>query len=134
MSVIRVQPREAAQLVAAGHSYVDVRSVPEFDAGHAPGAFNVPLLHLVPGRGMVPNPEFMAAMEKRFPRDAQLVIGCKAGGRSNRAAELLLAAGWTKVVDMAGGWEGEPGVLGWRVQGLPVEATAAADHTWEGLK
>jgi rhodanese-related sulfurtransferase len=134
MSVLRVPPKEAQLLVADGHRYVDVRSVPEFEAGHAPGAFNVPLLHLVPGKGMVPNPEFMSVMEKRFPKDARLVIGCKAGGRSNRAAQLLLAAGWQSVVDMAGGWEGEPGVVGWRPAGLPVEATAPADHSWEGLK
>lgn len=134
MSVRRVKPREAAALVEQGWTYVDVRSIPEFEGGHPPGAFNVPLMHFAPGRGMSPNPEFAATMDKRFARDAQLVIGCKAGGRSNRAAELLLASGYTSVVDMAGGWEGEDGVPGWRVEGLPVEKDAQSGRSWEELK
>jgi rhodanese-related sulfurtransferase len=127
MSVKRVKPPEAAELVSQGWKYVDVRSIPEFEAGHAKGAVNIPLLHLKPGAGMVPNPEFQTQIEKTFDKDAQLVMGCKSGARSLRAAELLQGWGYTNVVDMQGGYDGERDmagrvvVPGWRDSGLPVE-------------
>ncbi|HEY3253455.1 MAG TPA: rhodanese-like domain-containing protein, partial [Polyangiaceae bacterium] len=40
-----VTPEEAAELLSQGHVYVDVRSEPEFEAGHPAGALNVPLLN-----------------------------------------------------------------------------------------
>jgi rhodanese-related sulfurtransferase len=122
-----------------GFAYVDVRSVPEFQAGHPTGAFNVPLMHMGPA-GMAPNPEFLDVMKKVFPADAKLVVGCKAGGRSARAAALLESAGYTNVVDQRAGFEGthdpatggaEPG---WRPAGLPVSREAAPGHDYEGLK
>lgn len=135
MSVKRVSPEEAKKLVdEEGYVYVDVRSVPEFEAGHPTGAYNVPLLHQGPG-GMTPNPDFLAVMEKRFPRTAKLVVGCKAGGRSARAAATLEAAGYTSVVDQKAGYEGpNPLEPGWRPQGLPTSTQAAADRTYEGVR
>ena len=42
----RVSPQEARDLMEKdGYVYVDVRSIPEFDAGHPAGAYNVPLMH-----------------------------------------------------------------------------------------
>src|SRR5215467_11490112 len=93
MSVKRVTPPEAAKLIAEGWTYVDVRSIPEFVDGHPAGAYNVPILHLQPGRGMSPNHDFERVMAKHFPKEAQLVVGCRAGPRSYRAAEMLMAAG-----------------------------------------
>src|SRR5687767_699366 len=102
----RVSPQEARGLQEKeGFAYVDVRSVPEFQAGHPTGAFNVPLMHMGPA-GMAPNPEFLDVMKKAFPTDAKLVVGCKAGGRSARAAALLESAGYTNVVDQRAGFEG----------------------------
>jgi rhodanese-related sulfurtransferase len=131
--VKRVSPQEAKDLIdSEGYVYVDVRSIPEFEQGHPTGAFNVPLNHMGPA-GMGPNPEFMAVMEKAFPRDAKLVLGCQGGGRSLRAAGILEQAGYTNVVDQRAGFQGhaEPG---WRPAGLPVSKDAPADHTYEGLK
>jgi len=136
----RVSPQEALELQEKqGYAYVDVRSVPEFKAGHPTGAFNVPLMHMGPA-GMAPNPEFLDVMQKAFPRDAKLVVGCKAGGRSARAATMLESAGYTSVVDQRAGFEGahdpttggaEPG---WRPAGLPVSRDAAPGRDYEGLK
>jgi rhodanese-related sulfurtransferase len=140
MSVKRVMPKEAHDLVQQGWAYVDVRSIPEFEAEHPAGAYNIPLMHLVVGRGMTPNPEFSAVFAKHFPKDAKVVVGCKTAGRSLRAAEMLAAAGWTSVVDMRGGFVGEldmsgtPVVVGWKDSQLPVEKTGPAERTWEGLK
>ena len=55
------------------HRFVDVRSEAEFEAGHVPGAYNVPLMFKTAG-GMVPNPDFAAAMQRLFPSDAKLVL------------------------------------------------------------
>jgi rhodanese-related sulfurtransferase len=135
MTVKRVSPDEAKKLMDdEGYVYVDVRSLPEFDAGHPTGAYNVPLMHQGPA-GMSPNPDFMAVMEKSFPKTSRLIVGCKAGGRSARAAAMLESAGFTSVVDQKGGYEGQgPAEPGWRPRGLPTSTEAAADRTYEGLR
>jgi rhodanese-related sulfurtransferase len=138
MAVKRVSPEEALSLVQKeGYTYVDVRSVPEFEAGHPTGAYNVPLLH-AGSAGMAPNPEFLAVMEKSFAKDRKLVVGCKAGGRSLQAATLLAGAGFTDVVDQRCGYDGtrdsagrpEPG---WAPRGLPTSREAEAGHAWKDL-
>jgi rhodanese-related sulfurtransferase len=129
----RVAPEEARDLMEKeGYVYVDVRSIPEFAAGHPEGAYNVPLNHMGPG-GMTPNADFLSVMQKSFPKDAKIVVGCKAGGRSLAAASILLGAGFTSVVDQRCGFDGgtEPG---WRPRGLPVSTSAPADHSYEGLR
>jgi rhodanese-related sulfurtransferase len=139
MNVKRVSPEEALSLVEKeGYAYVDVRSVPEFESGHPEGAYNVPLAHLGP-QGMSPNPDFLAVMEKTFPKDSKLVVGCKTGGRSLQAATLLLSAGWQSIVDQRAGFQGamdpsgrpEPG---WGPKGLPSSRTAAPSRSWSELK
>src|SRR3712207_2840836 len=107
----RVSPAEAADLMKQGFQYLDVRSVPEFEQGHPDGAFNVPLLNAVGGR-MAPNPDFQRVVESTFAKDAQLLVGCKMGGRSAQAAALLEAAGYTNVVDVRGGFSGERDPMG----------------------
>jgi rhodanese-related sulfurtransferase len=116
-----------------GYVYVDVRSVPEFEQGHPTGAYNVPLLNMG-ASGMTPNADFITVMEKSFPKDAKLVVGCKGGGRSLRAASLLLAAGFQDVVDQRGGFDGSPADPGWRPAGLPVSVDAPTDHRYEALR
>jgi len=134
----RVVPKEAAALLEEGWAYLDVRSIPEFDDGHPVGASNVPLLHLHNGR-MAPNPDFQPVVEASFAKDAKIVVGCKAGGRSLQAATLMESAGYTNVVDMRGGYHGERdgfgrvSVLGWAAEGLPVETVAAPEKTYETL-
>jgi rhodanese-related sulfurtransferase len=140
MAVKRVSPAEARDLMdKEGYVYVDVRSLPEFAAGHPQGAYNVPLMNLGPG-GMAPNPEFLTVMGT-FPKDAKLIVGCKAGGRSARAAAMLESAGYTGVIDQRAGFEGAPdpatgrlGEPGWRPAGLPVSAEPLPDRTYEALK
>ncbi|MFO0660436.1 MAG: rhodanese-like domain-containing protein [Polyangiaceae bacterium] len=91
----RVSPVEAKQLVDEGYAYLDVRSEPEFEEGHPAGSVNVPLLHMTAG-GMSPNPDFVTVVEKAFAKDAKIVVGCKAGGRSLKAAQALIAAGFSE--------------------------------------
>jgi rhodanese-related sulfurtransferase len=136
--VKRVTPAEAQALLAEGWTYLDVRSIPEFEGGHPTGAVNVPLLHLQNGR-MAPNGDFQAVVAANFPPDTRLVVGCKAGGRSLQAAAILGAAGYANVVDMRGGFHGERDGMGrvtcagWAEQNLPVEETAPPDRSYTEL-
>jgi rhodanese-related sulfurtransferase len=136
--VKRLTPPEAAALLAEGWSYLDVRSIPEFEGGHPAGAANVPLLHFQGGR-MAPNPDFQRVIGANFSKDAKIVVGCKSGGRSLQAAGLLEAAGYTSVVDMRGGFHGEQDAFGrvacagWAESKLPIETEAPAEKTYATL-
>jgi rhodanese-related sulfurtransferase len=136
--VKRVSPEETVKLMEEGHVYVDVRSVPEFEAGHVPGSLNVPLNHAGPG-GMVPNPEFLDVMTRAFGKDEKLVMGCRSGNRSQRAAEMLVAAGYTTVSNLLTGFDAtrdEFGrvVPGWSRVGLPVETGNPSGQRYEDVK
>ncbi len=105
--------------------YLDVRTPEEFAAGHPEGAINVPVLFFR-GGGSSPNPDFVAAVQRLVAPTTPLLVGCQAGGRSQRGAELLVAAGYSDVSNVRGGFGGardETGRLvtpGWRDAGLPV--------------
>ena len=97
-NINRQSPQEAHKLVSEqGYTYVDVRTEQEYAAGHPTGALNVPVALAAPG-GMQPNQDFIRIMSALFAKDAKIVVGCKAGGRSLRAAELLMGAGFSSVV------------------------------------
>lgn len=121
-----------------GYAYLDVRSVPEFEQGHPEGAYNVPLLHMGPS-GMQPNPRFLEVVSRVFAMDDKIVIGCKSGHRSLRAAELLEGAGFTNVRDQRAGYGGARGSFGevsepgWQAEGLPTSTEAATGRSWAEL-
>jgi rhodanese-related sulfurtransferase len=135
----RVTAAEAAELMKQGWKYVDVRSIPEFSAGHPQGSLNVPLMHAQAGR-MAPNPDFQRVMQANFGKDENLVLGCKMGGRSAQAAALLEAAGYKNIVDVRGGFAGERDPLGrvttpgWADSGLPVEQEPTAGASYAALE
>jgi rhodanese-related sulfurtransferase len=134
----RVLPAEAAELLKQGWTYLDVRSVPEFEQGHPVGAANIPLLNVQGGR-MMPNLDFQRVVEAHYSKESQLVIGCKSGGRSAQAAALLAAAGYTSVVDMRGGYGGERDGMGrvscagWAEAGLPTATQAETGKSYADL-
>ena len=139
MTVKKVSPVEARALVdGEGYVYVDVRSVPEFEGGRPEGAYNVPVANASPG-GMVPNADFVSVMESRFAKDAKLVIGCLAGGRSARACAALEAAGFTQLVDQRAGWGGAKDAFGrvteagWSAAGLPSAHGPDAERGYAAL-
>jgi rhodanese-related sulfurtransferase len=135
----RISPQEASEKLAQGWTYVDVRTTQEFEAGHPAGAVNVPILHAAPG-GMAPNPDFLRVMNAVFAKDAKIVVGCKAGARSLRAAQTLSADGFANVLDQRAGWDGardpfgqlaEPG---WSRVGLPVETGGTGGGSWDDMQ
>jgi rhodanese-related sulfurtransferase len=135
-----VSVTEAQSLQAQDHTYVDVRSTGEFAAGHPSGAVNVPLLEPDPDTGqMTPNPDFVRVMQANFPPDARLLIGCMVGGRSQRAAQMLEAFGYSNVSNVRGGFGGARDVMGqpidpgWEESGLPVEAGEPDGRSFQAL-
>lgn len=141
MAVKNVTVREAHQKQSEGYTYVDVRSVPEFAAGHPAGAVNVPLLHRDAQTGqMIPNRDFVQVMQANFAPGAKLLIGCHVGGRSAQAAQVLDGSGYTDVANVLGGYGGARDPMtgavraeGWAQARLPVESEAP-DRTYEALR
>lgn len=134
----RVSPHEAKALMEEGWTYLDVRTPAEWAAGHPPGAPNVPWAFSGTA-GMTPNPDFVTQVEKLYGKDAKLLLGCRSGGRSLKAAQALLGAGFTSVIDQRAGWEGPRDSFGkvtekgWSLEGLPSE-TATPGQSWDELK
>ncbi|ESW29953.1 hypothetical protein PHAVU_002G112600 [Phaseolus vulgaris] len=109
-----VPVRVAYELLLAGHRYLDVRTTEEFVEGHVPGAINIPFMFRV-GSGMTKNSNFIREVSSNFRKDDEIIVGCQLGKRSIMAASDLLAAGFTGITDMAGGFEA------WTQNGLPTE-------------
>ena len=128
MSVDHIMPDEAARRMnEEGYVYIDVRSIPEFEQNHPDPAVNIPILHADLRTGqMIPNPDFLQVVQANYATDVKLVMGCRSGQRSARAAEVLLQNGYETVVNMQCGFEGERNPfgqvvnLGWAEMGLPT--------------
>eukprot|EP00250_Pteridium_aquilinum_P006755 c16604_g1_i1 orf=256-828(+) len=116
-SPIRAVPVQVAhELLNAGHRYLDVRTAEEFAAGHVEGAVNIPYMYKV-GTGLTKNLRFLEDVGDKFGKDDEVVVGCQMGKRSQMAAGELVAAGFTGITDMAGGY------MAWVQSGMPTKAT-----------
>jgi len=71
------------EALAAGAALIDVRNVGEFAIGHAPGARNIPV------------DELGLRLADVGEAPATVVVYCRTGMRSSRAATILTAAGFT---------------------------------------
>ena len=85
----KVTADEARERQRRGSLLIDVRGRDEWQAGHAPKARHHPLPELA---GVVAN----------LPHDRELLVICRSGNRSARAAKLLRRAG-LDALDVAGG-------------------------------
>lgn len=79
---------DARALVADGARLVDVRTPEEFAAGHIDGAVNIPVQDLE------------RRMRELDPVSEPVVVYCRSGARSRRAAEMLRSGGFTSVHDL----------------------------------
>ena len=69
-----IDPTQALALSQGSeHTFIDVRTVEEFEAGHVAGSFNIPILFRGPG-GAQPNLDFVDCIKQRFALDAALVF------------------------------------------------------------
>ena len=70
---------------------LDVRRADEFEAGHMPGAVNLP------------NEEIGTEEIPSLPDKAQTIyIYCRSGNRSKQAADKLLTLGYTNLIEFGG--------------------------------
>lgn len=142
MSFTTTDPAGAKALLEGPESYryLDVRSVEEFEAGHVPGAFNIPLLERSPAGGLAPNPAFAEVVSKAIDPDTPWVVGCAAGGRSARACDLMASLGFKTLVNMHGGFSGARDAAGslvqegWAGQGFPTTTDGEAERSWTSLQ
>jgi rhodanese-related sulfurtransferase len=140
MAVKQLTPPQAQDLMQKDPTvvYLDVRTEAEFTNGHPQKGVNIPAFFFqAPGRP-TPNPDFLPVVEANVPKDATIIVGCQAGGRSQRAADLLAQAGYTNVSNMMGGFgggqdqAGQP-IAGWRDAGLPVSTDNSEGVSYTSL-
>jgi rhodanese-related sulfurtransferase len=141
MSIRQVEPVAAHETLKGNPEavYLDVRTEEEFAQGHPQGAINIPVVFLKPGGPPELNSNFIRVAEKTLPKDKKLVVGCLAGGRSQRACEVLEEAGYTDLTNVNGGFggardaSGQVIVTGWRDAGLPV-SNDLGDAAYQALR
>ena len=141
MPISQVEPPQAHEILKSNPDaiYLDVRTEPEFAQGHPDGAINVPVVFIRGPGQMELNAEFVDVVAKTLPRERKLVVGCLAGGRSQRACELLEAAGYADLINVRGGFggardaSGQVVVAGWRDAGLPV-STEVGDNSYQAMR
>jgi adenylyltransferase/sulfurtransferase len=91
-TVQTITPREVAAKLANGEDFdlIDVREPHEWAIGHIEAARLVPLSTF---------PDAIAGLDP----SREIVLQCKSGGRSARAAEALIQAGFRNVSNLVGG-------------------------------
>lgn len=100
MDVPEIDIAEAARRHGAGTPVIDVREPDEYVEGHVPGAPLIPLAEV-------------GDRIDEIPADGEVLVICKLGGRSMKAAELLRSRG-IDAVNIAGG------TMAWIDAGQPV--------------
>jgi sulfur-carrier protein adenylyltransferase/sulfurtransferase len=92
MSVPELDPQQLKRRLDAGEPLrlLDVREPWECAIAQLPGSLNIPL-------GEIP------ARWRELDADSQIIVLCKAGSRSRRAAQFLLAQGLQRVANLSGG-------------------------------
>lgn len=91
---------------------VDVRTPEEYQSGFIKGAVNINLNAA----------DFSSNIEK-LDKEKPVMVYCKGGGRSAKAAAQLKKAGFKNVYDLEGG------IMAWQNAELPVENTAPVSLT-----
>lgn len=107
--VKEICPTTTQAWVKNGALLVDVREKDEV----AELAYDVPNIINIP----------LSEFEERFneiPQDKEVVVVCRSGARSLRAAGFLVNHGYTKVVNM------EHGMIRWATKGFPTKGNTAS--------
>lgn len=79
-----------------GVQLVDVRTPAEFNQGAIDGAVHIDYW----------GDDFIAKVSKQFDKNKAIYLYCKVGGRSSKAAKLLVDNGFKKVYSLQGGYSG----------------------------
>jgi hydroxyacylglutathione hydrolase len=102
-TLVNVSAPELAQRLARDQDLVvlDVRESVEWSGGHLSGARHIPMREV-------------AARIDEVPRDRTVAITCAGGARSSLVGSMLLAQGFTDLLNVWGG------MTGWAQAGLPT--------------
>ena len=100
LSFTRVSQEEAKEMMEKddGHVVLDVRTEDEYASGHIPGAI------------CIPNETIYKDRPEQLPDlDQIILVYCRSGNRSKRAARMLYEMGYTNVYEFGGiiDWTGE---------------------------
>jgi len=141
MAIKQQKPNEAHETLKQSPDalYLDVRTEGEFAQGHPAGAINIPVVFIKGPGQMQVNPDFVEIVEQVVPKSKKLVVGCQAGGRSQRACEMLEDAGYSDLTNVIGGFGGQRDqtgnvvVPGWRESNLPV-STETGDSSYQAQR
>jgi rhodanese-related sulfurtransferase len=107
---------------------VDVRTRAELDWIGRPLMEDGQYLHIEWSRypGGTPNPDFIEQLTQAVQPDTTVLLLCRSAARSKAAAKAAAAAGFTGMIDILEGFEGDKDgnghrktVGGWCFQGLP---------------
>ena len=135
---------------------IDVRSRAEVAFLGLPTAVDIHIPYMVmpmmasfnPERGsydLEMNPDFLSsfkeyAAERGISQDAPIILMCRSGSRSARAADLLADIGYTQVYSLVDGYEGDKAkdgphkgqrvVNGWRNSGLEWSYKVTAEQVY----
>ncbi|GIZ15196.1 rhodanese-like domain-containing protein [Capnocytophaga catalasegens] len=95
---------QAVKMLSQGALLVDVREHSEVEqvAYDVPNFLNIPLGEL-------------AEKFSQIPTQEQVIVACKAGGRSAKAVQFLQEKGFTNVINLQGG------MIAWAEQGFPIK-------------
>lgn len=104
VEVRQLSQQEFLSSAPTGALILDVRSQGEYRSGHVPKAVNIPHDEL----------EFRLA-ELSSELDRPVILYCKSGRRAGMAASVLLEAGHTNILHLAGDMNA------WKAKGLPTE-------------
>ena len=125
-----LQPQEAWRWLQAHPEalFVDVRmEIESMYVGRPPGVVNVPWYEYPDLQPDAPRFADTVARETRA-QDQPVLLICRSGKRSQSAGLALKAAGFTQVLQVLHGFEGELNdrfhrstLSGWRFEGLPWE-------------
>ncbi|HEU0316690.1 MAG TPA: rhodanese-like domain-containing protein [Solirubrobacteraceae bacterium] len=107
---IEIPPEIAAELLARGAQFIDVRESYEREAGYIAGTRHIEL-------------ERLASQAATIERDRPVVFQCRLGARSAMAAQAFRADGYDAYT-LTGG------LIAWVAAGLPIEPEGGhvADH------
>lgn len=104
---------------------IDCRTREEFIAGHPEMASNIPIEFMING-SVTRNPDFEAEVRKIASETDTVMIICRTGRRSIIAANQIIKAGFSNVINISDGFEGKKGRdagsaegSGWKHSGLP---------------
>ena len=68
---------------------IDVREPEEYAAGHVENSLNIPPSELMDGTDKL----------NAVPKDAEVILYCKSGSRSNVSKKILESTGYTNVIN-----------------------------------